>query len=184
MNIENPTNIAPSWSEAARIIAMVIEHGDSEGRQKILAEVKRMGQIIDDLQETLSSNGAEEEKGGLTDLGECVATSAGRYPAPEYWAEVPEDCHVNYAERLRFVSPCPEGYDTVLGYLAAVDPWSLLAGLWDPEATQRDGFWCKHRCERKAFDVIKVPAPAVLVEQGIRTVNAYPVEVLKERLGH
>ena len=174
MNIERKTlDCTPSWSEAARIIAMVIEHGDLEGRQKILAEVQRMGEIIDDLQDTLSSS---EEAGEEKD-------DPVLYCDPAYWADV-EDCHVNYAERLRFVSPCPKGYDTVLGYLAAVDPWSLLAGLWDPEATQRDGFWCKHRCERKAFDVIKVPAPAVLVEQGIRTVNAYPVEVLKERLGH
>ncbi|MER8385279.1 hypothetical protein NKH14_07105 [Mesorhizobium sp. M1380] len=77
----------------------------------------------------------------------------------------------------------PAGYDTVLSYFARTNPEALdLMG--DPIAdTQRDGFWLTHQASRRDIQVISVEAPAPLKEIGIEKVNAYPLELLRERLG-
>ncbi|MER9605386.1 hypothetical protein [Mesorhizobium sp. M0243] len=83
-----------------------------------------------------------------------------------------------------YASPdVPAGYDTVLSYFAKTNPEALdLMG--DPIAdTQRDGFWLKHQASRRDIQIISVEAPAPLKEIGIETVNAYPLELLRERLG-
>lgn len=80
-------------------------------------------------------------------------------------------------------SPCPTGWDTVIGYLAETNPEALLLMDEDAEATLRDGYWLTNRCRRMGVNPIKVPAPGVLVKQGVFVVNAYPVELLKQRLG-
>lgn len=82
-----------------------------------------------------------------------------------------------------YVSPVPPGYDTVMGYLAKNQPEALQFDMWDAEGTQRDGFWCKHQCTKRGLPVCKVPAPAVFDGEGFELVNAYPVEILSERLG-
>jgi hypothetical protein len=86
-------------------------------------------------------------------------------------------------ERLTYCSPVLEGYDTVLGWYAKQDPWALLIGeLWNATHTQRDGFWLMHRCRERAIPVLWVPAPAVLRDQGIKQVRAYPISLLRERM--
>ncbi|MER8418759.1 hypothetical protein [Mesorhizobium sp. M1329] len=83
-----------------------------------------------------------------------------------------------------YTSPeVPAGYDTVLNYLARTNPEALdLMG--DPVAdTQRDGFWLKHQASRRDLQITSVEAPAPLKEVGIEMVNAYPIELLRERLG-
>lgn len=77
----------------------------------------------------------------------------------------------------------PEGYDTVLGYLGKTHP-EVLDLMEDPiSGTQHDGFWLQHRSARLGRGTIKVEAPAPLLEAGIQVVNAYPVDLLRERLG-
>jgi hypothetical protein len=72
----------------------------------------------------------------------------------------------------------PDGYDTVLGYLAKHHPEMLeLIDYADPSATARDGFWLAHRWSRVDY----VPAPPVLRAAGILRVRCWPVDLLRER---
>lgn len=74
----------------------------------------------------------------------------------------------------------PEGYATVLGYLAGHHPEVLdLMDYSDPSATERDGFWLAHRFK----NVVYVPAPPVLRQKGILRVRAWPLELLAHRFG-
>jgi hypothetical protein len=84
---------------------------------------------------------------------------------------------------LTLLSPCPPGWDTVLGYIAKTNP--DLFELMDkvPESTLRDGFWLTHRCRERGVKPIKVPACHWLRKAGVEAVNAYPVELLERRLG-
>lgn len=79
----------------------------------------------------------------------------------------------------------PEGYDTVLGYLAKNHPDVLdLIDYYDPEATQRDGWKLSHMVNRTAgAQVVYVEAPKCLQTKGIFTVRAYPVSLLQQRWG-
>lgn len=96
-------------------------------------------------------------------------------PSPEPEPE-PAAAHPEY------ISSVPEGYDTVLGYIAKNNPEMIAFDMWDAEATQRDGFWCKHECNRRDLPICKVVAPGILQDQGITLVNAYPVVVLRSRI--
>lgn len=84
----------------------------------------------------------------------------------------------------RFKSPrVPAGYNTILGYLAEKHP-SFITQLGEEgivASTQRDGFWCKHRCAKRGLRVLKVKAPEAAKAEGFDKVNAYPVEVIAER---
>jgi hypothetical protein len=77
----------------------------------------------------------------------------------------------------------PEGFDTVLGWLAKHHPdvLVLLGDVSDPQATVRDGWRLAHWCKREGKPVLWVEAPAVLQERGIEKVRAYPVSLLKRR---
>jgi hypothetical protein len=90
---------------------------------------------------------------------------------------------IKIEERLTYCSPVPDGFDTVLGWYAKQDPWALLIGeLWTAEHTMRDGYWLSHRCRERGIPVMRVPAPAVLRDQGIKQVRAYPVSLIRERM--
>ena len=86
---------------------------------------------------------------------------------------------------LHYVSAlCPPGWDTVLGYLAKTNPDLLNIMDRTPEATQRDGYWLTARTRKRyGVEPVKVPACLWLQRQGIETVNAYPLTLLRERLG-
>lgn len=86
-----------------------------------------------------------------------------------------------HAAEHPYISPCPSGYDTILGYLAKFEPTRMELIDQDAEATQRDGWWCTHRANERRLQVHKVQAPPFLQEQGIETVNAYPTSLLAER---
>lgn len=74
----------------------------------------------------------------------------------------------------------PEGYDTVLGYLARCHPEVLdLMDYTQPDTTARDGFWLAHRFKRCEY----VPAPPVLRTKGIMRVRCWPIELLEQRFG-
>jgi hypothetical protein len=75
----------------------------------------------------------------------------------------------------------PQGYDTVMGYLARTNPESVALLPDFVDDTQRDGWWLVHRSRRRGVRVIKVQAPLVLRERGIEVVNAYSVDLLRER---
>lgn len=80
------------------------------------------------------------------------------------------------------VSPVPDGYDTVLGYLAKRHPDVLdCFDYSDPQATTRDGWWLHHRTKQDA--PIYVRAPECLKAHGIEHVRAYPIAVLETRWG-
>ncbi|KAA3452749.1 hypothetical protein C7I87_00795 [Mesorhizobium sp. SARCC-RB16n] len=103
------------------------------------------------------------------------ALESGRGSAPGVSAAVPTNPYAS--------ADLPAGYNTVLGYLAEVNPEALdLMG--DPIAdTQRDGYWLTHQASRKDIQIVTVEAPAPLKAVGIDTVNAYPIELLRKRLG-
>jgi hypothetical protein len=84
---------------------------------------------------------------------------------------------------LRLLSPCPPGWDTVLGYIAKANP--DLFELMDkvPSSTLRDGYWLTHRCREQGVVPLKVPACHWLRKAGIEQVNAYPLSLLEKRLG-
>lgn len=78
----------------------------------------------------------------------------------------------------------PEGWDTVLGYLAKYHPDVLDAFDYsNPSATARDGWWLKHQCMKRGIETPRVPAPPCLRACGIDHVNAYPVTLLAHRWG-
>lgn len=126
--------------------------------------------------------------GSSSQYADNYVDALGRYASdhkdPEEVFGWEPSIHVSMSERLRWISPpLYQGYDTVLGYLAKRRPDDLRWDLWEAEATQRDGWWLKHRCKERGLESFKVPAPVVLQEQGITEVNAYPVHLLAERLG-
>lgn len=82
-----------------------------------------------------------------------------------------------------YTSPCPEGYDTVLGYTFRNNPEALDLMDPSPQSTVDDGFWLTHECRRRGVTPIKVTAPMVLQREGIIEVNAYPLHILARRLG-
>lgn len=168
-------DMTPSWTETGRMLAMLTTNGTEEGRAKIAPEVERMGKIIDDLQAELRA--MREAQEDTAEVDHLFTQHGEGLP----WVEAPG---ITDTFRGTFVSvDLPVGYDTVLGYLARVNPWALQADLWDPEATKRDGFWCKHRACERGIRVVKVEASEVLQDQGIYEVNAYPVSLLSERMG-
>lgn len=78
----------------------------------------------------------------------------------------------------RFVTEdLPETYDTIIGFLARRGEF-----LPNAEDTMRHGWKMARAAERDNRQVIRVPAPAVLREQGIEMVNAYPLDLLEEVL--
>ncbi len=84
----------------------------------------------------------------------------------------------------KFLSPCPEGYDTILGYLAKHFP-AQCSDMERPAAeTVKDGKWLTAKARQyPARVIIVVPAPWVLEDIGVREVNAYPVDMLRDHLG-
>ena len=78
----------------------------------------------------------------------------------------------------KFLSPCPPGYDTVLGYLAKHQPDTVL-GMTDPvSGTINDGRRMRDMAARLGAQVIKVPASVAVASVGADSVNAYPTEIL------
>ncbi|WP_085025260.1 hypothetical protein [Ensifer aridi] len=82
-----------------------------------------------------------------------------------------------------WISPnVPAGFNTVVGFLAETHP-EVLELMDDPiSGTARDGYWLTHRASRDGLPVHKVEAPAPFKEMGIEELNAYPLDLLKERL--
>lgn len=84
----------------------------------------------------------------------------------------------------RYLSPdLPAGYDTVLGYLAKTNPEALAIMDKEAEATLRDGWMLTAVAKSQGIKPVKVRACQFLEAQGIFEVNAYPVHLLKQRLG-
>jgi hypothetical protein len=82
------------------------------------------------------------------------------------------------------VSPdVPEGYDTVLGYLAKQHPEVLETFDYsDPQATVRDGWFLARLAGKRLHALlIYVTAPPVLQARGIDSVRAYPINLLARR---
>jgi hypothetical protein len=80
-----------------------------------------------------------------------------------------------------YLTECPKGYQTVLGFLATRRPHLLAFMDEDAEATLRDGYWLKRVATREGHPVVKVQAPPHLVRQGVFEVNAYPEILLYRR---
>jgi hypothetical protein len=103
-----------------------------------------------------------------------------RKSQPATAEQMREFCHEINAD-ARYLSPCPRGYDTVLGYLAKNYPERLAIMDQTADATMRDGWWLRGECLRQDIAPVKVKAPAFLREQGIEEVNAYPYALLHHR---
>lgn len=93
------------------------------------------------------------------------------------------DGRVDVDRHADAISPnVPEGYDTVLGYLAYHHPDVLdTFDYRDPCQTTRDGYKLMHLARIEGAPVIWVEAPPCLREAGIDRIRAYPVEVLAKR---
>lgn len=90
---------------------------------------------------------------------------------------------INGRPAADYMSPSliPDGWYTVISYLARHNP-EMLALLDHPaEDTQRDGFWLNHQCKQRGIRPTKVVAPKVLQELGVHHVNIYPVDLLRQR---
>ncbi|MER9596095.1 hypothetical protein [Mesorhizobium sp. M0244] len=112
----------------------------------------------------------------LKEIAEALSVMSGGFiSAPPATATVPTS---------PWDSPnVPAGYDTVLGHLNKTHP-EIISLMDEPvSGTQRDGYWCTHQASRRQLGVVKVDAPPSMVEMGIATVNAYPIELLTERFG-
>lgn len=168
-------NIAPSWKQTAHMLLMLEEHGDSpQVRQDARNEIIGMGSLLDklvtevtQLQERIDTLEGEVEDEVRAIFDKAVESMGMADPAasPDW----------------RYLSACPEGHDTVLGFMAQHFP-DVVDQCWDATDTQRDGFWLGHRCRERGIVPVKVAAPQVLQEQGIHAVNAYPVDMLRERM--
>lgn len=89
-------------------------------------------------------------------------------------ASLPRDARITL-----YASPdLPDGYNTVLGYLA-ITADSRLSD--DPKDTQRDGYWLATQCRRLDYEIVRVRACHAMAGKGVETVNAYPVHMLRER---
>lgn len=84
---------------------------------------------------------------------------------------------------IRYLSPCPPGYDTVLGFLAKHNPGILDLLDKEPDATRVDGVRLREAAKRRGLDWQKVEACPWLKAFGIETVNAYPIRLLADHFG-
>lgn len=110
----------------------------------------------------------------------------------QYWSEVhanlmcayhdalaPKPRETREDRMLMFASPnVPEGYNTVLGFLATHRHSNLSD---DPLATQRDGFWLTTQARERGLTTHRVVASHAMQAKGITKVNAYPLGLLAER---
>jgi len=87
------------------------------------------------------------------------------------------------SEYVVFESVCVPFYDTVVGYLAKYHP-DMIDLLSDPIAdTRRDAILLSRECKREGLEVHRVDAPQIFQDEGIASLNSYPVELLKRRFG-
>lgn len=104
---------------------------------------------------------------------------------PAGWPESNAVVMINGLPAADYMStdPVPDGYYTIISFLARFDPETIA--LMGPlgEATQRDGFWLAHQCKREGIKPQKVLAPKVLHPYGIDRVNIYPEAMLRRRFG-
>lgn len=118
----------------------------------------------------------------LGDLAASLEDMIGSVGICEEPSTQAKDAEV-YQYLSHFLTETPEGFDTVLGWLAKNNPEALML-MQDPIFdTRRDGFWLMHKAEQEGCKVKKVSAPPIMAEEGIPTVNAYPNALLERRLG-
>ena len=81
-----------------------------------------------------------------------------------------------------YTSPnLPDGYDTVLGYLAREQP-EIINLMSEPIGdTLKDSLSLKAKCVKADTLVETVDAPPALRERGIMQINAYPLDYLVDR---
>ena len=81
-----------------------------------------------------------------------------------------------------YLSDCPEGFDTVVGYLSKTQP-GIFRTIDEPVlSTYRDNIWLTMQSHVRGLETISVPAPAIVSMIGFDTIRAYPVDLLRERL--
>lgn len=81
-----------------------------------------------------------------------------------------------------YASECPEGFDTVLGFLSKTQP-GIFATIDEPVlATYRDNLWLTMQAHIRGIEVATVEAPEPAKLLGYVNVLAYPIALLKERL--
>lgn len=115
------------------------------------------------------------------DPAQSIAYAECRGVSVPEWDKAPAPVPVEPPTR-RLVNPA---YETVLGYLKAHHPRAYRAlGVNACEDTQRDGFWLTHRARERGYEIVKVKAPDELRAEGIETVNAYPLVLLRERFAY
>jgi hypothetical protein len=76
-----------------------------------------------------------------------------------------------------YETPCPIGYNTVIGYLAKNAPDRI------GQDNDRDGFWLAHQITKRNLPILWVNAPAALQAEDISQVRIYPETLLRERFG-
>lgn len=78
---------------------------------------------------------------------------------------------------------CPEGWGTVLGYLATTNPALIYLMDQVPDAIDRDEELLDGECGVVGIVPVMVPACLWRQRQGITQCKAYPLDLLAQRLG-
>lgn len=135
-------------------------------------------------QVTFKVKAGSDPKAVLSFIQRWIDGGMGQNDEPDDIGLEDTDCGEEYeSPQVRrpiedFYSQCPPGYNTIIGYIAKELPHLIVEGYADtPEATLRDGWALKRACK---MDVQKVNAPLAFREQGIETLNAYPVTLIRE----
>lgn len=134
------------------------------------------------LKDTLKTIGIEAIR-GLEDI--AASNTAG---AHERICLIAQDCAA-YLARYKhegvildaYGSACPDGYDTVIGWLAKNKP-HIVELMSDPvHDTMADGRLLAKTCKDRGIEAVKVDAPLIFVKEGFHVINSYPIRLLEER---
>ncbi len=80
-----------------------------------------------------------------------------------------------------YSSECPAGYDTILGYISKQNPEALDL-FKDPFFDTRADAWkLRNQCQRDGLQVHTVDAPEIAHGDGITSLPAFPVELLRRK---
>lgn len=122
----------------------------------------------------------------MTAVSRITSTTSHRWD--HAWCELIRDLEreIDRAERATFhvsdwMTAVPEGWDTVVGYLARNKPDVLRTMDATPSASLPDGTTLTRVMESQGFErghLPKVRAPKALRDQGVPRVNIYPTPVL------
>jgi hypothetical protein len=163
----------------------IADEFEYEGNYTRAASVRAVVKERDALQERVRELEASV-RGATAALTRVAPKAAPADPVNEAWFN--SSAYKNWVGAIihpECISDVPEGYDTVLGFLAKRHPDVLEAfDYTNPLNTVRDGWWLARRVKGEKHVRVEdryAEAPPVLKEKGIERVRIYPVSLLEQR---